>query len=126
MLSQFSVKPTLPSTDLQRSKDFYVNRLGLKLVRETEGDLMLEAGEGTHLYLYKRGPSKADHTLAEFKVPDVEKLVDEMTGKGIKFEQYDIPGFLKTNEKGIADMNREKGAWFKDPDGNILAISQMG
>ncbi len=124
MLGQFPVTPTLPSTDLQRSKDFYVNKLGLRVARETDGDL-LDAGEGTHMYIYKRGPSKADHTLAEFKVPDVEKLVDEMTSKGVKFEQYDIPGFLKTNEKGIADMGGEKGAWFKDPDGNILAIGQM-
>ena len=88
-------------------------------------DISFTAGGGTELYIYQRGPSKADHTLAAFEVPDIEAAIDEMTQKGIKFEQYDFPG-LKTNEKGIAisEGEEEKGAWFKDPDGNILAISE--
>ncbi len=94
------------------------------MTRETDNDLSYEAGGGTKIYLYKRGPSKADHTLAGFEVDNVETIVEELTDRGVVFEQYDIPGYLKTNQKGIAEMDTEKAAWFKDPDGNILAVSQ--
>ena len=125
MLGNFKVAPTIPVTDLQRSKDFYVNKLGLTLIKEEKAGVTFNAGEGTSLFIYKRGPSKADHTLAAFTVDDVEKAVDGLTAKGVVFEQYDFPG-LKTNEKGIAVMEDEgeKAAWFKDPDGNIIVIGE--
>ena len=53
----------------------------------------------------------------------VEAAVDELLGKGITFEQYDLPGF-KTDERGIAETQGVRGAWFKDPDGNILAVAE--
>jgi catechol 2,3-dioxygenase-like lactoylglutathione lyase family enzyme len=125
MLSKSSVYPTLPTTDLQKSKDFYVNKLGLTVEKESSQGILYNVGEHTQLYIYQRPPSHAEHTLASFDVADIEQTIDELTAKGITFEQYDFPG-LKTNEKGIADSVEEgvRGAWFKDPDGNILAISQ--
>lgn len=125
MLSSFPVAPTIPVTDLARAKEFYEGKLGLTVDKENADGISFKAGNGTSLYIYKRGPSKADHTLASFQVDDAEAMVDELTAKGIVFEQYDFPG-LKTNEKGIAEMSGEgeKGAWFKDPDGNILAIGE--
>lgn len=125
MLANFSIAPTIPVTDLARAKDFYQNKLGLSLVTEKPAGITFKAGDGSSLHLYKRGPSKADHTLASFTVDDVEKVVDELTAKGIVFEQYDFPG-LKTNEKGIAIVagEGEKAAWIKDPDGNILGIGE--
>lgn len=126
MLGNARVAPTLPSTDLERSKKFYTEKLGLTITREYPGGVTFSAGSGSELYLYKRGPSKADHTLAGFQVENVEAVVDELTAKGVVFEQYDFPG-LKTNEKGIAilEAEGEEGAWFKDPDGNILAIGKQ-
>ena len=125
MLGDKPVGPTIPVTDLARAKEFYTNLLGLTVDSESTGGILFTAGNSTKLYIYKRGPSKADHTLAAFEVEDIEAMVDEMIQKGITFEQYDFPG-LKTNEKGIADSEgeNERGAWFKDPDGNILAVSQ--
>ena len=125
MLKDYPVYPTLPSSDLKRTRDFYEGLLGLSVVKETPGGIMLDAGGNSKLYVYKRGPSKADHTLASFMVSDIEKLVDELTRKGIVFEQYNLPG-IKPNEKGIAISKdeQEKAAWFKDPDGNILAIGE--
>lgn len=125
MLGNFSVSPTIPVTDLQRAKDFYTQKLGLVIEKELSAGITFKAGNGTRLYIYKRGPSKADHTLASFLVKDVEAAIDELVAKGVVFEQYDFPG-LKTNTKGIAVMDKEgeKGAWFKDPDGNILAVGQ--
>ena len=125
MLSNASVAPTLPTTDLQRARDFYEKKLGLIVKKESAGGITFQAGNNTELYVYKRGPSKVEHTLAAFHVDDVEATVDELTQKGVVFEQYDFPG-LKTNEKGIAivEGEGEKAAWFKDPDGNILAVGQ--
>ncbi len=125
MLGSAPVTPTLPSTDLKRSREFYEGKLGLSIDKETEDSISFKAGGGTKLYVYKRPPAPSEHTLAGFSVGDLEATVDELSKKGVKFEKYDMPG-LKTNEKGIATSEGEgvRAAWFKDPDGNILAIDQ--
>jgi hypothetical protein len=58
-----------------------------------------------------------------FEVADVDAVVDDLVSRGVTFEQYDFPG-VKTDERGVAQIQGERGAWFKDPDGNILAIGQ--
>lgn len=125
MLGDAPLSTVLPTTDLKRAREFYEVKLGLKVTEASDSGILLEAGRGTSLYLYERGPAKSEHTLASFEVTDLDSKVDEMSKSGITFEQYDFPG-LKTNEKGIAtlDEDGEKSAWFKDPDGNILAVSQ--
>ncbi len=127
MLTDYPVTPTLVVTDLKRARDFYENKLGLKPdpTMTDEMGVLYQAGKGTSLYIYKReNPSTADNTLAAFKVDDLEKTMDELSGKGVTFEHYDMPG-LKTNEKGIAEMGvARRTAWFKDPDGNILSVLQ--
>lgn len=124
MLSEAPILPTIPVTDIQKAKEFYEQILGFKVFKEASDGIVFQAGDNTKFYLYQRGPSKADHTLASFEVTDIEASVDELSEKDIVFEQYDMPG-IKTNEKGIAGLEgEEKVAWFKDPDGNILAISQ--
>ena len=81
------------------------------------------------LYIYQRGPTKADHTVVSFGVKDVESEVKELRGKGIKFEEYDIPEMSLKTVNGIATWSGEewqtKSAWFKDPEGNILGVTQM-
>lgn len=125
MITDAPIAPTIPVTDLQKAKDFYQGKLGFMIIKEKPAGITFKAGNNSTFHLYKRSPSKADHTLAAFLVKDVEATVNELTQKGIVFEQYDFPG-LKTNEKGIAILEEEgeKGAWFKDPDGNILAVGQ--
>ena len=125
MITDAPISPTIPVTDLQRAREFYEKKLGFAVLKEAPKGITFQAGKNTTFYIYKRGSSKADHTLASFQVKDIEAEVDELTAKGIVFEQYDFPG-LKTNAKGIAESEEEKGkgAWFKDPDGNILAVAQ--
>jgi catechol 2,3-dioxygenase-like lactoylglutathione lyase family enzyme len=125
MLGDAPLAPTIPVTDLDKAKEFYVDKLGLKLqMEDPAGGLLLEAGDGTKLYVYKRAPSKADHTLASFTVKDIYKTVDELNAKGIKMEHYGEP--FNTDDKGVAKFGETmKGAWFKDPDGNILSLDQM-
>lgn len=127
MLTNSTVTTTVVATDLERAKDFYENKLGLKAdpSMNDENGVLYQAGNGTSLYVYKRtNPPVADHTLASFKVANLEAEINELSQKGISFEHYDMPG-LKTDERGIAVMGPVKSAWFKDPDGNILALLQM-
>lgn len=126
MLKTAAVHPTLPVVDLKRARKFYEEKLGLKVIGEDPSPgITLEAGKGTRLYIYQRGATKADHTVAEFTVGDVEAEVKALKGKGVKFEEYDIPSMGIKTVNSIATMNGYKGAWFKDTEGNVLAISNM-
>jgi len=124
MLTDAPVIPTLPVVDLQRAISFYKDKLGLAVEQAMKGATIIRCGEGTKLFLYQRAQTKADNTAAGFSVKDIEKTIKELKDKGVVFEQYDLPG-LKTNEDGIADDGSTKSAWFKDTEGNILAINQM-
>lgn len=118
------VSPTIPVTNLENAKRFYGDVVGLKPAQlEVPGHFGYDCGGGQVLFIYERPPSKAEHTLASFLVSDVDAAARDLKAKGIKFEDYDFPG-LKTVD-GIADMGGWKGGWFKDPDGNILAVGQL-
>jgi catechol 2,3-dioxygenase-like lactoylglutathione lyase family enzyme len=126
MLSKAAVIPTLPAVDLKRARKFYEEKLGLKVIKEDPSPaITLEAGNGTRVYIYQRAASKADHTVAEFAVENVEAEVEALKSKGVKFEEYNIPTMGIKTVNGIATMDGHKGAWFKDTEGNILAISSM-
>jgi catechol 2,3-dioxygenase-like lactoylglutathione lyase family enzyme len=124
MLGSASVSATLPVVDLKRARQFYEEILGLKLVKEDPSPgATLRAGKGTYIYLYQRGASKADHTVAAFTVDDVEAEVRQLKEKGVRFEDYDYPSLGIKTVNGIATMDGVKAAWFKDPEGNILGVS---
>ena len=123
MLKLEKVWASLPTVDLDRSVDFYQNKLGLDLLSNDGNQLMFGAGGDTGIMLYMRGPSKADHTVAGWTVGDLEAEVKDLKAKGVVFEEYDMPG-IKTVD-GIATMGETKAAWFKDPDNNILSLYQM-
>ena len=128
MLTNAKVHPTLPAVDVERAKKFYQETLGLKVLQEDPSPgALLQAGEGSTIYIYQRGATKADHTVAGFSVKDVEATVKELKAKGVVFEDVDFLG-LKTIE-GIVTMTLPsgefKGAWFKDTEGNTLAVTNM-
>ncbi len=122
-LANAQVTTTIRVEDLEGAKSFYGDKLGLKDSGSImEGyDALFEAGAGTMIYLYSGAKSVAEHTVAAFIVEDVEAAVKELKEKGVEFESYDMPE-LKTNENNIATMGDMKSAWFKDPEGHILAI----
>ncbi len=126
MLSNAMVAPTLPAVDLKRARKFYEEKLGLKIVMEDPSPgIMLQCGQGTMMYVYQRAPTKADHTVASFKVDNIETEVKELKAKGLKFEEYDMPKMGIKTVNGIATMGNMKSAWFKDSEGNILSLTQM-
>jgi len=111
--SSFSVN------DLQKARDFYAQTLGLK-VKESEMGLEIHPGD-TDVFIYpKPNHTPASFTVLNFLVDDIDQAVDELTQKGVRFEQYD--GEIKTDEKGIHRNGGPSIAWFKDPAGNILSV----
>ncbi len=127
MLANSPVMPTIPVVDLSRAKRFYETALGLKPAPTNNNDntsniATFQCGNGSRIELYQRAPSKADHTVATFEVSDIEEEVNMLRGKGVNFEEYDMPG-IKT-QNGIATQGSDKAAWFKDTEGNILCIHQ--
>lgn len=125
MLSDAPVSAILPSENLVVSKDFYQNKLGLKLVpAPMEDPLMFEAGDKTILVVYYRPDgTKAEHTVAGFMVSDIEQKIEQLEDQGVEFEDYDLEDLKTINH--IMSYGDVKSAWFKDPDGNILALNQM-
>ncbi|WP_030059811.1 VOC family protein [Streptomyces novaecaesareae] len=123
MLGDAPVLAMIPAADLARAKAFYTDTLGLKLVEETPEDLTFESG-GTLFGMYQT-PSggQAAHTLASFKVADLDGEMSALRARGITFEEYDFPG-LKTVD-GIAEgSDGLRAAWFKDSEGNILCVAE--
>ncbi len=124
MLSNAALHPTIPAVDIKRAREFYEKKLGLRVLKtDPSPGITFEAGEGTTLYVFQREPTKADHTVVSFKVEDVEAQVSELKDKGIVFEDVEIPGMETVN--GITTMGDIKAAWFKDTEGNVLAVSNM-
>ncbi len=122
MLSGVEIHPTLPVSDIERAKRWYQDKLGLTPTDENPGGVRF--GDGLSEFgLYPSefaGTNQA--TAAGFVVDDIEATVSALRERGVTFEEYDMPG-LKT-ENGIATLGPQRGAWFKDSEGNILAISQ--
>jgi catechol 2,3-dioxygenase-like lactoylglutathione lyase family enzyme len=111
-------------TDLAAAKQFYVDILGFELGAEMTEDALKITKSGQKIHIYpKSDHAPASFTLLNFKVEDIAQAVDELTGKGVSFEQYDSPE-IKTDEKGIAERGGRKMAWFKDPAGNIHGLLQ--
>jgi predicted enzyme related to lactoylglutathione lyase len=118
MLASAPVAVVLPSTDLERSKDFYENKLGLKL-RDGSGPLIFEAGAGTLVQIYSRPEGvKPEHTVAAFRVTGIEDIIAGLEANGVVFEDY---GGM-TNH--IMENGPSKLAWLRDPDGNTIALDQ--
>jgi catechol 2,3-dioxygenase-like lactoylglutathione lyase family enzyme len=112
---------TIPASDIERAKGWYRDKLGLSPASEDPMGLIYRVGGGTAVMLYPTpNAGKAPNTLMSFSSDDVVGDVRELRGKGVVFEEYDMPG-LKTVD-GIAEMGPYHGAWFKDSEGNILAI----
>jgi len=111
--------------DIAKAKDFYQNTLGLEVNSIPMGPmelLELHISGGIPIMIYpKPNHTPATFTILNFPVDDVEKAVDELTAKGVKFEHYDMPG-MKTDAKGIVRGNGPDIAWFTDPAGNILSV----
>ena len=110
--------------DLQKAREFYGETLGLRtsVISEEGGVMSLDlAGERGTLVYQKPDYTPATYTILNFPVDDIDKAVDELAARGVRFERYD--GF-EQDEKGISRGEGPYIAWFKDPAGNVLSVLQ--
>lgn len=123
MLSQSQIIAYIPVSDLPRARKFYEEKLGFAPVEVNAEGVMYESGKGSRCFAYTSagaGTNKA--STAYWEVADIEAEVAGLKKRGVVFEEYDNPGYATVN--GIATGNGVKSAWFKDTEGNILALAQ--
>ena len=123
MLQDSPMYAYIPAKDLARARQFYEGKLGLKPKQETNGGVVYEFGRGTAAFLYptpNAGTSQASQAF--WSVADVDSEIVALKARGVKFEDYDMPG--EKSLSGAITAGGAKAAWFKDSEGNILAIIQ--
>jgi catechol 2,3-dioxygenase-like lactoylglutathione lyase family enzyme len=123
MLGESPAAATIAVSDLDRARKFYEETLGLQAKMEDPGGIMYGSGDSMVLVYPSQFAGTSQATVATWMVADLDATVDQLTSKGVTFEQYDMEG-LKTDERGIAALGELRGAWFKDPDGNILNVGE--
>ena len=113
----------IPARDVARARRFYEEKLGLKPKQEAAGGVIYEFATGTACFLYptpNAGTSRASQAF--WQVDDIEREVEELERRGVKFEEYEMPDLKRDGR--IYSGGGARAAWFKDSEGNILAIIQ--
>ena len=126
MLKDSTVTAIVPATDLGRARSFYADKLGLTPSQEFPGGLFYTTGPGTSFLLYETQFPSGDHTVARWHVDDVASEVAELRSRGVAFEHYDeMPGVEWDGDvASIGGLGN--GAWFRDSEGNVLGIDDIG
>lgn len=116
----------MPAQDLARARAWYAEKLGLEPAEERPGGLLYRVGDSKFVLFASAGEPSGTHTQMAFTVADIESTVSELRGRGVVFEEYDF------TVDGIADIDGnypsvgtgERGAWFRDSEGNMIGIGQ--
>ncbi len=131
LLQNAHVATRLPARDLQRARAFYADKLGLEPAEERPGGLRYQCASGLFTLFESVGAASGEHTQMAFEVDDIDAVVAELRGRGVVFEDVDVPG-LRTVD-GIAEVEGnypsaggigERAAWFRDSEGNLLGVGQ--
>ena len=122
MLGEGRVYPTIAVKDIDKAKEFYGGTLGLLLVDENAGGVTFDCGGGTSVFVYPSANAGTNQaTYAGWGLVDFDGTLAALKEKGVEFEHYaDMPGVTRDGDVHVMDEFRM--AWFRDPDGNILAI----
>jgi catechol 2,3-dioxygenase-like lactoylglutathione lyase family enzyme len=112
-----------PARDLERAKIFYKNVLGLRFVRQDDFAIVLNAC-GTMVRVAKiREFEPASYTILGWQISNIERMVEKLQARGVRFERYE---FMKQDQHGIwTSPSKAKIAWFRDPDGNVLSLTEF-
>lgn len=130
MLADAQVATRLPANDLDRARRFYSEKLGLEPVEERPGGLRYQCGGSSFALFESAGSASGTHTQMGWEVDDIEATVAALRARGVVFLEYDAPGL--TTRNGVADIAGnypskgvgERGAWFRDSEGNLLGLGQ--
>jgi len=124
VLGDHPIEVVLLATDLEASRDFYRDKIGLEIISEAPYGVTFRCGGGTRLALSKSTVGTADEqTQAAWRVGDLDAELAELRSRGVKIEEYDLPG-IKTVD-GIADVGFARMAWFLDPGKNCIGMLQL-
>lgn len=123
MLSDHPAFPILLSTDMDASRTFYRDTLGLEIIREDDDRIVFRCGGGTQLVVTKSTVGTADtQTQMAWRVPDLHAALADLRARGVRIEEYEAPDPVTVD--GVADMGHSWAAWFVDPSRNVLAVVQ--
>ena len=125
MLTDFKVYAVLPSADLARSKTWFEEKTGAVPTKSDPGGHWYECADGTWFVVTSSAfAGTAQNTAVSFQVIDIRQVMADLRGRGVGFEDYDLPDFKTVD--GLFEMGSYLAAWFKDADGNIIEISEVG
>jgi catechol 2,3-dioxygenase-like lactoylglutathione lyase family enzyme len=124
MLKDGRLHAAVAVSDPARAREWYEAKLGLTSQQEDPGGLWYQFGAEGWLYVYQSSSAgTAQNTVAGWAVSDLDAEMAQLRGRGVVFEEYDMPGLKTVN--GVVDFGPAKVAWFKDPDGNTFEVSQV-
>jgi catechol 2,3-dioxygenase-like lactoylglutathione lyase family enzyme len=114
----------LPAADLKRARKFYHDKLGMDPDEEHDGSMVFHPFPGAVLEIYEtQNAGTARNTQMGWVTDDLDGEMSVMRSHGVMFEDYDIPGLKTAN--GVADMGDMRAAWFRDSEGNFIAVTEM-
>lgn len=123
MLTHAPVMTMLPVKDIERARDFYVNKLGLEAEGlAADGKFVIRASGTKFGLIPKPEGTKAEHTAVGFEVADIATAIRDLKSRGVAFHDYDYPGFKTVDH--MIDLGTDRAAWFSDTEGNILCLHQ--
>ncbi|MFI6367781.1 VOC family protein [Nocardia sp. NPDC050630] len=127
MLSNAHIEARIPTQDLARARRWYAEKLGLEPVEEREGGLRYEGASGVFCLFASAGASDGSFTQLGFYVDDIEATVASLRARGVVFEEYDgtVNGIMDIEGNYPSKGRAERGAWFRDSEGNMLGIGQV-
>lgn len=123
MFAESTLTTMIPASDIERAKNFYINKLGLKPIEGEFGNLRFKAGEATFIVYPSEFAGTNKATAAMFEVADVEACVNALKGDGVEFQEFSFEDMVMENSI-LTAPNGFKGAWFFDSEGNILGLGE--
>ena len=124
MLTNLPVRLSIPVADFARAKQFYAEKLGQVPFDESMYGLSYKSGETYYTLVRSDSAGQATYSVMTWLVDNIDATFQALSSAGVVFEEYDLP-FLQTDH-GIATLGADRVAWFKDSEGNLLAIAQLG
>jgi catechol 2,3-dioxygenase-like lactoylglutathione lyase family enzyme len=130
MLQESRVAARVPAQDLARARSFYSQMLGLEPAEERPGGLPYRCASGEFVLFESSGAASGAFTQMAWQVDDIEAAVETLRARGVVFEEYDVPGLTTVDGSAEVEGNYpskgtgERAAWFRDSEGNLLAIGQ--
>jgi catechol 2,3-dioxygenase-like lactoylglutathione lyase family enzyme len=118
MIDTVMVVTTVAVTDLDVAREFYETKVGLAVL--DTAPFAIRFGVAGNQISVRRGQPNVGQTVAHFEVTDLDAVMADLRGRGITFEEYETPKTVN----GVAQIGPARGAWFKDPDGNVFGVRE--